>query len=101
MCVTSGGKTPLFFSGGAICWPSVMLSRASSRALRITAFPTTALTMSSAVSTGTPLLSSVASVRAKRLTASLRTSFPTMGRRRTVASHWARPFSVASQRRER
>ena len=59
----------------------------SSRTLRITrpaiTLPVASRTMASACKTGTPLASSVPSVRAKRLMASLRNTGPTAGALRT------------------
>ena len=57
------------------------------------------LTISSAVRSGTPEESRVASVLAKRASASMRTTGPKIGARSLVRSHQARPPSVRTYRR--
>ena len=79
--------------------PSRMASRASSITRESSELWTMFFTMSSAVSSGTPELSSVASVLAKRPSASMRTSSPKMGSVSCFASHQSRPLGVLSQRR--
>src|SRR5947209_2886315 len=91
---TRGGNWPLRLSGAAMLSPSRMASRASSMTLARMELLTMFLTMSSAVRSGTPEESSVASVLAKRASASMRTTSPKMGARSLVRSHQLRPFSV-------
>ncbi len=59
-----------------------------------TVLVTMALTMSIEVSSGTPLLSSVESVRVKRAMASSRTILPRIGAVSIKRSHQARPSGV-------
>src|SRR6266851_4690158 len=66
MWCTSGGNCPLRLSGAAMLSPSRIASRASSITRASSELWTMFFTMSSAVSSGTPELSSVASVLAKR-----------------------------------
>src|SRR5581483_9573743 len=64
----SGGKAPVRASAGASASPSRTASRAASTARAIGALPTASAAIPSAGSTGTPLATSVASVRASRAT---------------------------------
>src|SRR5713226_8070523 len=99
MWCTSGGNCPLRLSGAAMLSPSRIASRASSITRASSELWTMFFTMSSAVSSGTPELSSVASVLAKRASASMRISSPKMGSVSCLASHHSRPFWVLSHRR--
>ena len=69
MCTIIEGNSFERLSGAAIDSPSRMASRASSTTFSSTTLLSTRLTISSAVSTGTPAASIVDSVRAKRATA--------------------------------
>src|SRR5713101_4146724 len=99
MWCTSGGNCPLRLSGAAMLSPSRIASRASSITRASSELWTMFFTMSRAVSSGTPELSNVASVLAKRASASMRISSPKMGSVSCLASHHSRPFGVLSHRR--
>ncbi len=96
---TSGGNSPERLSGAAIDSPSRIASRAWSMTSARRTLPTTFFTMSIAVSSGTPLLRSVESVRAKRPMAMIRTRRPKIGTVRTKRCQRNLPVGVRFQRR--
>ncbi len=96
--ITTGGNRPLRRSGSAMGSPSRTFSRARCTALASTVFPITLFTISSAVSAGTPLSSSVPSVRVKRDTAIILISPPKIGMRKSQPSSASLPAGVVKRR---
>ena len=96
---TKGGNCPERFNGAAIDSPSRMASRAFSITSASSVLATMFLTISIAVSSCTPLASSVASVLAKREMASMRINSPKTGMRSWARSQERRPRGVFSHRR--
>jgi hypothetical protein len=92
------GNWPERLSGAAIDSPSRIASRASSTTFSSTVLLRTFFTISSAVSTGTPADSIVASVRAKRATEMKRTSGPISHSFSFKRSISARPRGLRTQR---
>jgi len=98
MWYTSGGNSPERLSGAAMDSPSRMASRDWSMTSASRVLATTLRTMSSAVSSGTPLCSRVESVRAKRATAIWRMMDPNTGAVSLNRSQRARPSGADFQR---
>src|SRR3954449_11335520 len=95
MWLTMPGKTDDALSGSAIVPPRLTLSMTSAIAFSTTRLPAVLAVMSSALSSGTPALTSALSVRDQRASATFWTMSPIfIGTRSRNASHWPRPRYV-------
>src|SRR5580698_4785976 len=94
MLTTIGGNTREASSGAVMVSPSFTLSWTLATALAMMTFPAVSLTMVSACKMGTPLLTSVPSVRVKREMETLVTTWPVGGITSLVLSQMRRPNLV-------